>query len=727
MKYLGFGLSLAVAACSAPTPSAQRGATDILERLIEQHGRENVETAEIPRADGSPGFVRVRIRQHGVSEKFAVTADGKYRTVADAYSLMMHEHRARYGSLSYDAVQRLTSESPSSVATIEFVAWVVPGRVHAVAAEVADVVPRVSTTPPFFTARATLRRIQELARHPDVYRIDVEGPGSSSFSAAYANDGPGDYSRSVTSLAANGSYGAGINVGILEGFEGRCVLDEAHKAFAGSASMGINVQYLATPATCTASSQCACTGGGLVAASKCVNGQCQAGPKTGGFSHTNAVASRITGWAGTGPKHASDVSLFVSNDTPIDDINALASAYQDFVDFDVTIVNQSFAPPQRWSPKHHLMDWFQYNRRLLLVQGQPNGPIEGSPQSFGDVTSCYALNSLCVGGANASGTYGDYTDDTLFATPSLNPVLSGAPGAGATFLDAERPDVISEAVNARVASLVSTSDWVPATGNSFAAPTVTGLAALITRKCIDRGFTPTPEQLRSMIKTSAAVAHNLTPTSDPAYPYGGWAQRTGGSMRRDGQSGAGIADGETLDAFCGESEGCTSGCGRTEAGDLLELSWTGVPAGLSSASSDGNVNVRRNMDAGTVPGPLKAGSLQIANIGGLGKLRSGDRVRTTLAFTTCPDPTNAQSSARISPARDYDLILYDAATDTALALSESFDDTNEGFDVLLPGTNDEFEDVVLAAIRPASGTPCKNDAGEDFEPFAISTIYWKQP
>lgn len=491
--------------------------------------------------------------------------------------------------------------------------------------------------------------------------------------------------------------------------------------------MGINIQYLATLATCTIDSQCGCTGGGAANMSKCIGGTCQPGPSNFSFAHTTAVASRITGWAGSGPKHASDVNLFVANDTDIDDINALAAAYEDFVNSDVTIVGHSFSPPQTWDPKHHLMDWVQYNRRILLVQGQPNGPIEATPQPFTNVTNCYALNSLCVGGADAGDTYGNYVDDVLFGSPSLNPVLSGAPGMGAVFLDAERPDVISEAEDARVASLVSTTDWVQADGNSFAAPTVVGLAALIAKKCIDLGFTPTPEQLRSMLKTSAAVTHTLTPTSDPAYLYGGWAQKTGGSARRDGSSGAGIADGETLNLFCTGSETCETGCGSTEAGDLLDLTWTSVPAGLTGANSDGNVNVRRDMDAGTVPGPLKAASPQIANIGGFGKLKSGDRVRTTLSFTTCPDPANPQGTLRISPARDYDLILYDAATETPLAVSESFDDTNEGFDVLIPGTNDEFEDVVLAAVRPAAGTPCKNDLDEEFEPYAISTIFWRQP
>lgn len=225
MKSWVVGVGLIGIGCTASPPSEQQldGPTT-LERLIRQHGRERVEVTPIARADGSHGFSRVRIAQRGLSEKFAITADGKYRTVGDAYALLMQDHRARYGSLSYDAAQRVRIEGLDADTTVEFVAWVGRQRLHDIALQLADTTPRVSTTPPLIRGRTTLRRIEELARHPDLHRIDLESPGSAPFLAGYANDGPGDYTRSVTNLAAAGSYGAGINVGILEGFLGRCMM-----------------------------------------------------------------------------------------------------------------------------------------------------------------------------------------------------------------------------------------------------------------------------------------------------------------------------------------------------------------------------------------------------------------------------------------------------------------------------------------------------------------------
>ncbi len=593
-------------------------------------------------------------------------------------------------------------------------------------------------SPSFLRFAARNADLERLRRRPEIASLEVDSESGSDFASAYSNSS-GEYAHTLPNFGIAGTAGKSIVVGVLEQFlKNGCEIGEEHEAFSALSvgPGGKKVDYLASVQSCISPSSCNCvasvpTGSNVYCTSA---GHC----RVNDGDHTTQVASRIAGHAGTTNHHASRVSLVVANNSDIHDVAKLTSDYESFVSKGVTIINQSFSPPQRWSPIHSLMDWESYNRRVLLVQATADGPIAGTSSQEQQVTSCIALNSLCVASTNAQGTYNSYTNDTFAQGTTENPFDPTQSVQSRPHMDVERPDVVSEGAEAVVANSQQSmlADWTTKSGTSFAAPVVTGLAAILAKKCQDNGWPFSPELMRSIIRTGSPKKHTMVPTSFPSYPYGGLAGRYSGSrpdggapnVSRDYFVGVGIPDGDSLNLFCNPQSppDCSVGCAGSSSGSNLgTLPWQAIPSWMMSASHDSNGNVSPGNRG---KGPLKPTVSQYAKLASLGNLSSGSRVRATFSFSVCPD-ASVQAMKPV-PTGDYDLVLCPLGQ-SCLAVSDSFDDVNEGFDVILPGSGQTYSDVQMFVVRPTGTGSCNTaqipggPAPHPFDPWSISWIVWQ--
>lgn len=93
------------------------------------------------------------------------------------------------------------------------------------------------------------------------------------------------------------------------------------------------------------------------------------------------------------------------------------------------------------------------------------------------------------------------------------------------------------------------------------------------------------------------------------------------------------------------------------------------------------------------------------------------RVRATASFYVCTgsDPTIPPGS--VAPAADFDLALCSDTARRCWGISESLDDTNEGFDVIIP---EQHTDLTLYLIVPSSGSTCYRSEGEPYAWAAVA-------
>ena len=673
---------------------------------------------EIWHVDGTFGFLRARLETSGkVSQKIGIDGRGLVLSVDEAKRAFVDQHRATWGALT-PATARLVSKLSRSQPH-PFGVWYDQKQLTLEdATELAALFDRSASIEHgagLIALTATRDQIVELALQTGVQRI-LDAEAEPRFdSHTYGDDGPADYSRSRPTLNAAGYYGVGasgpIRIGIHEPLLNRCTIGNDHDAFQFTNAGTGTIRYYHTPASCSSDSECRCLQGATGTESKCVNGLCRVAEDP--RAHTHHVASRVAASVGSMKLHAAEVALFVSNDYVVDLVEQ-ASVLDWFVTSGVQIVNLSFGPDNgfTYSSWDSLLDQYSYEDHLLFVKSAGNGPDNN--------VTCDALSNLCVGATLANATYeDDFTDDDMDPMSSWrNPV---DPNAAPLLKDAERPDLVSQGTGALVASAELPDEWLhhPTGGTSMATPVVTGLVALL-RDCREEVFGTTPRHtsLRAMMRNASWTPHTLEDPSAPFYPFGGAAPA------HDAKAGVGIPSGSRVLRYCEETThpDCRNGCPIDEednfgAGTAMNL-WEPLPAWMQSADSGENNSVTVG-NSGEVIGALKSGqNLRRELFPGvsLGTFRADDRLRVSLSFMPCPDNGDG------SPAVDYDLVACSESQQECFAVSESFDDTNEGFDVIFSQT---YADVKVFAVRSSSAVACERN-GSEWEPFGAAGMYWRQ-
>lgn len=772
--------TLALSACAvAPEPVAEtlppgpERARRALDALVDglalrSPGATLAHVAEVWTVEGRFHHLRARVAVPGaLGLKTAVSPEGRPWALDDAERDLGRRHAEHWGRIDRSLAARLLGRSMDEVQTVGI--WLAdapdaegsaagsdpsgPGAAGSGPAGSADLASqrhrrwepmrlrmrdrllaagfedvRMAAPLPLLTARASRARIEAIRGWDGIGVIEDASAGGTPFAAAHAQDNAAYHSRSASSLNAAGWTGKDVKVGILEGFKGGCELTEEHEAFDFTPKP---FDYLSPPKSCTTDAECECSAD---LDSFCVGGRCRTvgalNPGTKG--HTTQVASRIAASAGGAPLHAAKARLYVANDTAVDQAAELVAAYQSFTQAGVGLINQSFGPPPIWHVLHHVMNWVSYVNRLTLVQATANGLPGGNGEicGNGEQSHCAALNTLCVGAVDAADTWGPTEDDTLWgASRWRNPVSRLSVGCGGP-MDAERPDVVSEGASARVANTdaAQNKDWVLQFGTSFAAPVVTGSLALFTEKCVSRGFgAPGPELARALVRTAAIAPHGLGAISDPLYPWGGWARGP-----RDARHGTGIHTADMLDMWCEPQTpaDCETGCpGPLVQGDLADpaIDWQPLEPWMT-LSTEPRATTRG--DYGTALGTLMDGSPKLqVKLAELGDFVAGERLRLSLSFATCPQGAIDVEEPSMPRTTDYDLLFCSRTTQDCHAVSESLDDTNEGFDWFLDpavvGAN-ELQDMVVYLVRPEATSPCTL-TGVPFEPYAATWVVWKYP
>jgi hypothetical protein len=529
--------------------------------------------------------------------------------------------------------------------------------------------------------------IQALSRHASVTMIASNAPGRAELHAGPPNaiSDP----QIDTGMNALGLFGADQRIGFLE--EARCGMYDPHEAFSENSNP---ITYQVEPMDCTSDSDCSdCDlGGGAM----CLDIGHPGHDKQCVAVHVSQTASNASATRGGTGHGASKASLFHPNaggSSPIGfpSVACSASGTVDAYDWlaknDVTTANESWGCLPLGSGTAATLegiaeDWFARNFGISIFKSAGNNP--------NGVACPFTLNSICVGGTNLN------HDMSCFSSWK-NPT-------GERRSDREEPDITALAGDADkqctsplaqvdVMDVGDPTGWTGNDGTSFASPAMAGFAALLKEACGGH----LDQKLVRVIMRNAAWPRNPS----------GWRYSTP-KPSFDHKDGGGGPIAEAAVAFChptGPGPDNTSG---ENPGDLDD----GGPGPEGRPPGDGpppGEDKRRSSDA---PGP---GDGRLYNRFFDAEFKRDDRIRVSLAWDSCPTSTSGTAPATV--ATDYDLFLYNEDTQTYVYSSQSFDDSTEGFDVVIP----EGGRHTVYYAWPDGAPGC---GGSGFEPFAWAVTWW---
>jgi hypothetical protein len=493
-------------------------------------------------------------------------------------------------------------------------------------------------------------------------------------------------------MHALGLFGAGQAIGFLE--EAKCGLYDPHESFSQNASP---ITYETEPMDCKTDPDCAnCDlGGGAMCLALGHPGhplQCVAVHA----SETASCVSATRGGTGNGASKASmfhpnagGPSLLSGHPTSVAcSASGTVDAYDWLTKKGVTTANESWGctlplgGATAATVEGLAEDWYARNFGISIFKSAGNDPRG---------TACpFTLNSICVGGTNTSHAMSCFSS-------WMNPSVAGKQG------DREEPDITALAGDSSsgcgfplgqvdVMQVGNPTGWVGNDGTSFASPAMAGFAALLKESCggsLD-------QKLVRVIMRNAAWPRNPD----------GWRYSTP-KPTFDHKDGGGSPIAQAAVAFCQPTGGGPDNKAGTDPGDLKH----GHPGPKGSAPPSGPPPGDQR-SAGT-PGP---GDGRLYNTFFQTKFKSGNRIRVSFAWDSCPASVSGTAPATV--ATDYDLFLYNEDTHTYVYSSQSFDDNTEGFDVTIP--SDGLYTVYYAWPSGAAGC-----GGSGFEPFAWATTWWQ--
>jgi hypothetical protein len=545
-------------------------------------------------------------------------------------------------------------------------------------------------TIPIVFGLADATTIRGLARHPDLTLISSNEPGRVELHAGPPNTISDP--QIDTGMNAIGLFGAGQSVGFLE--EAKCGLYDPHEAF----SLAGPITYEVEPMDCKTDFDCGnCDlGGGAMCLPLGHPGhplQCVA-------VHASETASCVSATRSGSGNGAFQASLFHPNaggPSPLSghptSVACSASGTVDAYDWltkkGVTTANESWgcSAPLGAGTAATLEglaeDWYARNFGISIFKSAGNRP---------DMSACpFTLNSICVGGTNVAHAMSCFSS-------WRNPAGPG----GRKQSDREEPDITALAGEAGsgcsiplaqvdVMEVGNPTGWTGNDGTSFASPAMAGFAALLKEACGGN----LDEKLVRVIMRNAAWPRNPT----------GWRYSTP-QPGFDHKDGAGSPIAEAAVAFCRPTGGGPDNKSGLDPGDLHhghpgpkgDPPPTGAPPGEQRSAG--------------APGPSDG---RLYDTFFQTNFRTGDRIRVSFAFDSCPVSSSGTAPATV--ATDYDLFLYNETTGTYVYSSQSFDDSTEGFDVTIP--SDGLYTVYYAWPSGASGC-----GGSGFEPFGWAVTWW---
>lgn len=472
--------------------------------------------------------------------------------------------------------------------------------------------------------------------------------------------------------------GTGQKIGVVE--DANCRLLSEHANFpAGSVVHEPGADF-----SCSTDTGCGnrCGGSSLCMAFECVD------------EHTSHIASTIMNTVNPGTFGAPQAKLYVPTRGDGTSIACstlgIANAYEWLRSSGVTTTTESFgcSSSDGMTQDYHA----RYNGMAVF---RASGNIS---QEENTLRPCRPMNSICVGGMRPKSGGGWEMDPQ---STWVNPVT--------THGDREEPDIVALSENvdvikyARSGLAVSdppvTTGWEPtASGTSYAAPAMAGLAALLKQAC---GGTIDPRYLRALLMTSAwSMNPNGTKYSTPG--------------AGDGRDGAGGLTASKAALWCGIGSGTIV-----------------VGGGPFTATLTGGSNTPPWMDGGRGAAPQSEGladesAAQVVPLGpnpnspfkyftiASWSLAANTRVRATVTWDSCPSGPSGTGPGTLRA--DIDLWLCRPSAQTCVAMSRSYDNNVEGFDVTV-STAGAYE--VRWGYDPQNSPGCNGPQ----EPAAFSFAY----
>ncbi|MBK6685631.1 MAG: S8 family serine peptidase [Deltaproteobacteria bacterium] len=689
--------------------------TPIANALEQLKERPNVSDIEIRHhVDGRLGLVTGYFRSEVaiVGYKFGIASDGLIRNRSEAVDMFHTEHALEWGCLTVDQVPNILL-LPPGVPTA-FAAWIDEGNPNAGFGAVYELDPEAECALDVGVCGLSItpEEAVALARMPGLRGLDHLTPSNGpTEEVANSGNSAADYASTKTTFNALGYFGLNVPIGLdEESF--RCAYDMGHEAFHGIPLQ--KVTYRQLPVGCSLDVDCYSECG---TQAKCLAGSCRISSASSSiYLHAFRVMSRMSSSSSSAWLHAARSRFFLANGhrransmppTPVEvmDYNGALA----WVTGNVRIVNQSWLLDGiGYGEFDKLVDTYAYNTRVLFVKAAGNDGAEP--------VTCDSQASICVGSMNANGTYGTsaYGNDTRAPTSSYrNPVAA----AGGASRNIEKPDLVAEGMNALVAVAgvnSGASAWTTDSGTSFAAPVVSGIAALLYSKCIAKGFGPLqPEHARALLRNFAITPQTYEKAFTPSPFFYKPGTVTAGV---DYRFGLGVIDAGALEYFsCNPSPPPAPPPGghwpsRSVGGSgvLHGSGWTAVPSWVAESGFDpGDHPHTKYLKAGLQWKSLASFKVPIGQ---------GSRLRASLSVSPCPTKIPQDGL----PAIDYDLLAVSVPDQKLVAISESTEDANEGFDVQ---TTSALQEVEFFALRPANAVACQR-SGVDFEPYGFSGLGW---
>lgn len=657
--------------------------------------------ADDPASEGEERRVEVEQRRYlaGLDEwvevvktpatSVAVRADGSRVAWPSLQLENRRAWRARHGAMTGRLVEQLSTTTDGELSALvafdpssEYAAD--PDRRAALLAVEGVEIQRTAQHAPLAAIRGTREALQRVSRLPGVEMADVGDygrpvehyfAGSPSCPSLAGGLDPITFHDIGTDFNAFGNFGEGQLIGLVEASQddgGACGHFRDHQAFTFA-----NFAYRDPPRSCTTDMQCM---GPEMICDTCVNGYC-----TG--DHATQVASVISssidfgGGGGLQARGASHATFVYSNDETSFTCTAagLISVYDFMIANGVPTTNETFGCEEYTVGP--VEDYYQLtNEELLVVRSAGNDPIGGR--------ACEGTsNSLCVG----SSFEDPFSGHTISCFQSdLNPSMS----------DREEPDLVagggedpacapSSSIDVLVADPRVDCCWAGSNGTSFSAPSATAIVALHRERCEPDLGPLSGRQLRATLRT---MSYRANPDGELRYST---------PKQFDYEDGAGL-----LTAFTWCGSGAEDGWTVGAQDQSIDLSTgTSMPGG-ETAYTPGEPR-----ETGGVAYPLYTSPTDASRVGLQVGALEGKRdsvVRWSLSWDGCISTPEAVGAA--SPAVDYDLFLYNRTTNTYIYGSQSIDDVNEGFDVIIqssdlssPKATDVFE---IWVSWPSGSTAC---------------------
>ncbi len=521
----------------------------------------------------------------------------------------------------------------------------------------------------FRVAQASLPLIQDL---PEAARIIGNATLEAEEQANNVVANPATF-HNVSAVSSNFT-GDGERVGMIE--PGVCRIRENHPLVAAT------VNYSNAGANCSTSADCTLTKcGNASIPHACVSGKCRDGHGTATTSVLTRFLPDAAIWypnGGTGPEG------------PVCS-RQITTTYDYLRTSLVRYSNESFSCNDQistLSPTDGVVqDYFSRAHNFFITKSAGNDG-EGS-------AACKSTwNSLCVGSIDAE------QELSCFSSTD-NPFY----GAGSLTIDREEPDVMAyggqlncpsgEEDTVVVASPVSIASTVNASGTSYAAPAMLGMAVLVDEYCDSLNLNWNSVGYRSVLRTAGYV-------SNPD----GWKYSTlqdGSTQAGDHADGGGAVFLDSAIKFCNPPPSTTEewGVRQTFVYPDKDGSTTNVPNTTPAYPDAPPQSAPQNQ--GLQPSGSLTGYRWKDLWDGLpSTYAAGTRIRATFSWEACV-LSNDTAATRTVPT-DFDLFLYNRTRGEGLYASQTDDDVNEGFDVVVPANWAGDYDLIL--IWPDGSTGC---------------------